>query len=56
MVQMVRMPAKNNKKPGDEDELELDPDALDAALIDDEVEEEEDELETEIAKEIEEDF
>lgn len=51
---MVRMPAKSNKKPGDEDEL--DPDALDAALIDDEVEEEEDELETEVAEEIEEDF
>lgn len=51
---MVRMPAKNNKKPGDEDEL--DPDALDAALIDDEVEEEEDELDAEVAEEIEEDF
>lgn len=30
---MVRMPSKNTKKPGDEEEL--DPDAVDAALADD---------------------
>ena len=48
------MPAKH-KKPGEEDEL--DPDALDAALIDDEVEEEEEELDAEVVEEeLEEDF
>lgn len=51
---MVRMPAKN-KKPGEEDEL--DPDALEAVLAEDDVAEEEDEpIEDELTEEVEEDF